>query len=197
MQGNKWELTVNISITKYFIAFTAIIVCRNIIEIFIKPKNSGKSRYGTKDKITLLVFLLTYLVSALAAAIYLLTDKTINPIPFLAGMAILSAGYAGRIIALRKISSSYSQSMVPGNEDFLVTGGPYSLIRHPLYLCYALEMLGLLLIRFNWISLAMLAADLVNTVYRINREETLLTEKYGVRYEEYRKTTKRLIPFIF
>lgn len=191
------ELTVNISITKYIIAFTAIIVCRNIVEIFIKPKNSGNSRYDTKDKLTLLVFMLTYLLSALAVAIFLLTDKTVNPIPFWAGMAVLAAGYAGRVIALRKISSSYSQAMTPGNEAVLVTGGFYSKVRHPLYLFYALEMLGLLLIRFNWISLALLAADLVNTVYRINREETLLAKKYGIRYEEYRKRTKRLIPFIF
>jgi protein-S-isoprenylcysteine O-methyltransferase Ste14 len=191
------ELAINISFTRYVIAFTAIMFGRNILEIFTKPKSSGKSRYDTKDKLTLLVFLLTYLASALAAAIYLLTDITINPVTFLAGTIIQAAGCAGRMIALRKISSSYSQSMIPGKDAVLVTDGFYSRIRHPLYSFYALEMLGILLIRFNWISLAMLAADLVNTAYRINREETLLTEKHGVRYEEYRKRTKRLIPFIF
>lgn len=191
------ELTVNISITKYFIAFTAILVCRNIVEIFIKPKNSGKSRYDTKDKLTLLAFFFFYFISSLAVGVFLLTARNIEPVPFFAGMIMVAAGYAGRIASLRRISSSYNQSMQPNPDAVLVTGGVYSLIRHPLYFFYALEMLGLLLIRFNWISLALLAADLVNTVYRINREETLLTEKYGVHYEEYSKRTKRLIPFIF
>ena len=191
------QLTIDISITRYFTAFAAIMICRNIAEHFFKPKVTGRDKPGPADKMTLLMFLLSYLISALAAGIFLLTDKNTALIPFLIGLVVIAAGFAGRIIALRKISSSYSQLMTPDKQAALITDGVYSRIRHPLYLFYAMEMLGLLLIRFNWISLAMLAVDLVNTVYRIRREEILLDQRYGSRYREYCRTTKRLIPFIF
>lgn len=190
-------MTLKLYFSGYFAAYAGAIFCRNLAEHLVRPRGSLSEKPGQKDKATLLTFLLTYLLSAAATGIYILTDKKADQIPFLIGLAVMAAGFAGRITALRKISSSYSQLMIPNKEAALITDGVYSRIRHPLYLFYAMEMLGLLLIRFNWISLAMLAADLANTAYRIEREESLLNQRYGSRYGEYRKRTKRLIPFIY
>jgi len=191
------QLTIDISFTRYFIAFAAVMICRNAAEYYLRPRTAEKEKYSPQDKLTLLTFLLSYLISALAVGTYLLTDKSTNPLNFYSGIAIIMTGFTVRAAAMKKISSSYRQSMAPGSDAVLVTDGIYRMIRHPLYLFYAMEMLGLLLIRFNWISLAMLAADLVNTAYRINSEEAMLDKRYGSRYMEYRRNTKRLIPFIF
>ena len=68
----------------------------------------------------------------------------------------------------------------------LVTGGPYSRIRHPLYVFLDLALLGVILISRNafllspWILLAVIH------VWRAGREETLLEEAFGEQYRQYR-----------
>lgn len=179
------QVTIDISLTRYFNAFAAVMLCRNVAEYFIKSKAAEKEKYSPQDKLTLLTFLLSYLVSALAVGIYLLTDKNANPLFFYSGATVILGGFAGRIVAMRKISSSYRQSMTPSSDAVLVTDGIYRMMRHPLYLFYAVEMLGLLLVRLNWVSFIMLAVNLFNTAYRIRREEKLLSDKYGQQYQAY------------
>ena len=179
------HLTTDISFTRYFIAFAAVMTSRNVVEYFIKPRTGKKEKYGPQDKLTLLTFLLSYLVSAAAVGVYLLTDKNTNPLSFYAGATVILVGFAGRAAAMRKISSSYRQSMTPGINAVLVTDGIYGMMRHPLYVFYALEMLGLFLVRLNWVSFFMLAVNLMNTAYRISKEEKLLSDKYGEQYKAY------------
>jgi protein-S-isoprenylcysteine O-methyltransferase Ste14 len=43
----------------------------------------------------------------------------------------------------------------------------------------------------------MLIAVLVGYLYRIKVEEKFMLEEFGDKYEEYKKRTKRLIPFVY
>jgi protein-S-isoprenylcysteine O-methyltransferase Ste14 len=81
-------------------------------------------------------------------------------------------------------------------EAQLVTWGPYRFIRHPMYSALLLIIWPLIIDRF---SLFLLITGLVLTIVFIVKlffEESAL-KKHFVEYEDYMKTTNRLIPYIF
>jgi protein-S-isoprenylcysteine O-methyltransferase Ste14 len=78
--------------------------------------------------------------------------------------------------------------------DQLVTDGPFSFSRHPLYLAGTLLILGIGLVSgVVWfLLLAILAAFAVQKV-AIEREERHLQARFGTRYVEYAKRVRRWI----
>ena len=84
----------------------------------------------------------------------------------------------------------------PLESSRLVTQGPYSLIRHPMYLALLLVTAplvttGLILVRaLLWVIL------LVDLLLKLNYEEGLLSAQIK-GYSEYRQKSYRLIPFIY
>ena len=77
----------------------------------------------------------------------------------------------------------------------LIQGGPYRMIRHPVYAGKILIALGLTL---GYSSLAGLSAILFvllpTVVYRILAEDKLLAKHFGIQFNEYARRTRRLIP---
>lgn len=76
--------------------------------------------------------------------------------------------------------------------------GLYHYVRHPSYTFALLTFLGLGLYLNNWISLILaFIPPCVAFSYRIKIEEQVLIEEFGDGYIQYRKTTKKLIPFVY
>lgn len=77
----------------------------------------------------------------------------------------------------------------------IVVGGPYRLVRHPIYLGYFLTHAGFLLGHFSAFNLAAFAVYYALKLCRIHYEERLLSAH--PRYRRYQAEVKyRLIPFI-
>lgn len=77
----------------------------------------------------------------------------------------------------------------------LVKDGPYSKMRHPIYLAFLLMQTSVLLLTSNWlIGLCGIAIIVAVIAIRIPEEEKLLTEQFGNEYREYIEHTGRLLP---
>lgn len=138
-----------------------------------------------------------YLIMAFFAGFFLYR----NPPPFIllyaVGCSVFIAGNLGRYLAIKYIKHSYSQFIEPIENGILVTHGMYTVIRHPLYMFYIMESMGLLLIYSNLYSFFAFICLVITIALRIIFEEKELVGKYKDEYLNYQKRTKRIIPFLY
>ncbi len=79
----------------------------------------------------------------------------------------------------------------------LVTRGPYAIVRHPLYVCEQVSIIGITLDHFSWIALLIFGVQWCCQLQRMKYEEKILTETFP-EYKAYAQQTPALIPrFVF
>lgn len=77
----------------------------------------------------------------------------------------------------------------------LVTWGPYSFVRNPLYVGNGLIGLGWSILAGPWVvALFLFSFFLIYGIWIVPYEESFLEEKFGAAYTDYKKTTGRFIP---
>lgn len=79
----------------------------------------------------------------------------------------------------------------------LVKNGLYKHIRHPLYLGEIFRTLIFPLIFSSLIAILFSVIAIIFLLFRIRIEERMLLEEFGEEYEEYKRNTKKLIPYIY
>ena len=82
-------------------------------------------------------------------------------------------------------------------DHILITDGLFKYIRHPLYLGGIFQYVGGPFLFTSFISLIFMLMLIPIILLRIQIEEKMLLEEFGEEYEEYKKRTKLLIPFIY
>jgi protein-S-isoprenylcysteine O-methyltransferase Ste14 len=92
------------------------------------------------------------------------------------------------------VSTSRLQ-IVEGQQ--LVKDGLYEHVRHPLYLGEALRNFGIVSIFSSGYGILLVMIGTILLLYRIKTEEEMLVEAFGSDYEDYKRRTKRLIPYIY
>jgi protein-S-isoprenylcysteine O-methyltransferase Ste14 len=78
----------------------------------------------------------------------------------------------------------------------LVTNGPYSVIRHPLYLGEAVALAGVTLQFLSPWALALLALQCIFQLERMKNEELVLSRAFP-DYQDYAARTARLLPGLY
>jgi protein-S-isoprenylcysteine O-methyltransferase Ste14 len=82
-------------------------------------------------------------------------------------------------------------------EHRLVKDGLYKHVRHPLYLGEILRNLGFVVIFSSVYATLIVLLASTFLFFRMDIEEKLLISVFGEEYKKYKRTTKRLIPFIY
>lgn len=122
--------------------------------------------------------------------------------PLVIGILLVAFGGYLRITSRRALMgvgfdllNSSRLQIVEGHR--LVTDDVYSRIRHPLYLGEITRNLGFTLILSSMYGFVIVLVGGLFLPFRIEIEERMLLEEFGQEYEEYRKRTKKLIPYIY
>lgn len=113
------------------------------------------------------------------------------------GVILLVGGFALRQYSIFILGKFFVPVVHKQKEQKIIQHGPYRYIRHPSYTGLFLELIGVSLSLSNWIStLIVLVLFLPVVIYRIKVEEEFLTKEFK-EYEDYKKKTWKLIPFVY
>ncbi len=83
------------------------------------------------------------------------------------------------------------------DQHRLITTGPYSRIRHPLYTALFGYGISLAMVTANWFFIAFAVVIIVSMVIRVPREEHMMIEGFGEEYQTYIQRTGRYFPKLY
>jgi protein-S-isoprenylcysteine O-methyltransferase Ste14 len=113
-------------------------------------------------------------------------------------LGVLILGLAIRVVAIVTLGRAFSANVALRAGQTLQRSGLYGLVRHPSYLGLELILLALALHTRTWACFAVaLVPPTLAVLYRIHVEENALRVAFGADYEDYRRSTKRLIPRVY
>jgi protein-S-isoprenylcysteine O-methyltransferase Ste14 len=115
-----------------------------------------------------------------------------------AGLLLLVAGAAIRLHAIRTLARHFTSRVTLLEGHTLIREGAYRWIRHPSYLGQILILMGFGALLANAVSVV--AAPIFTTIallLRIRVEERALAEHFGKAFEDYRRATDRLVPYVW
>lgn len=111
------------------------------------------------------------------------------------------AGFALGLVSLAcwtwtqvELGKHWSAQLQLREEHHLVTSGPYSRVRHPLYTAMLGWAVGLALVTANWVFVLMVALTVAGMVSRTPKEEQMMIEQFGDEYRQYMRRTGRFFP---
>jgi len=104
---------------------------------------------------------------------------------------LATAGLAYSVWGLAYLRRSFS--IIPEARR-LVTGGPYALSRHPVYLGEIATALGVNVATGGWLSGAAIAYFIVCELLRIRWEEGILAQTFPTEYPAYARRVPRYLP---
>lgn len=109
-------------------------------------------------------------------------------------LALQILGFA--LVAIAACGRVWASAFICGRKTaVLVTHGPYSLTRNPLYLCSMLAAIGVSIASRNAIMLAAVVVGLVPYYVMVCRAEaSRLARRHGASYREYASMTPLLLP---
>ena len=101
-----------------------------------------------------------------------------------------------KIVGKGNPMDAFNHEVAPRTSE-LMTGGPYKICRNPMLLGVFIFDIGLVIFLWSWQSLVIFIAYVAIMMVQVSREEKRLEEDFGDAYREYKKKTKKIIPFIF
>jgi protein-S-isoprenylcysteine O-methyltransferase Ste14 len=122
------------------------------------------------------------------------TNLPIQEIGFL--LVVLGLGLC--IVARKQLDTNWANAweyQIKKKHE-LVTRGVYAYIRHPIYTGIVTAVIGAELVAESYLSIIFFSFFLVSYA-QAKKEEKILEEHFGKEYQQYRKRSKMLIPFVF
>jgi protein-S-isoprenylcysteine O-methyltransferase Ste14 len=125
-------------------------------------------------------------------------DYPLHPVPFFLGVVLFPIGLWLFYRSHADLDTNWSISLDIRENHSLVTSGVYRSIRHPMYTAIFLQAIGQALFVPNWIAgpFEFFAFALMFAL-RLGPEERMMLERFGSDYEDYMKTSKRLVPGVW
>lgn len=140
-------------------------------------------------------------LAAVAAAIVLhwllplpWIPRPLSELLFAVGWLVVGAALAIEFSAMRTMARAKTTIMPNRGSDHLVTNGPFSFTRNPIYLGNTMLMIGIGLIAgIVWFILLAPVAAFATQKLAIEREERHLEIRFGKKFRDYAKKVRRWI----
>lgn len=98
----------------------------------------------------------------------------------------------------KELGRNWSITLEIRDKHELISGGPYAFVRHPMYTSFMLMGVGQALLLPNWAAgLAGLLGFAVLFFLRVDKEERMMLEIFGIQYRDYMQRTKRIVPYLY
>ena len=160
----------------------------------IQTNQMGKGKTGLVKRIEITMKIASLLVPA-AEFVSIVLDT--SPLPLwarIAGAFVGSCGVVVFIFAVVTMRDSWRAGVSETERTELVTIGIYQISRNPAFLGFDLVYIGIVLMFFNWVLLAVSAfAGLMFHLQIVNVEEDFLARTFGEAYLDYRKKVNRYL----
>ncbi|MBO1415487.1 isoprenylcysteine carboxylmethyltransferase family protein [Streptomyces sp. FH025] len=160
---------------------------------------AGTWRADGRDRGSTRLLISCYVVSVLVVVVF--DRASIGGLPDRArwlGVALVAVGLALRAWGMRTLGRYYTRTLRTVDTQRVVRSGPYRLIRHPGYAGSLLVWGGYAFGTGGWTAAVVVTALLLGAYgWRVAAEERLLLEAFGAEYAEYRRVSKRLVPFVY
>lgn len=188
------DLAENVARIAGALAFVVVFGSSGLDAFRAKDRDAGRASGVAARTGALVAYLLAAAPYAIVCAL-LWRDLPVHPSqPVRAGLLTFGVivGVGGLrlyVSGRRALGAMYNVSSVLGSELYahhhLVTGGPYRIVRHPMYVGLAMIGLGGLALYRTWTFVFVIAA-LAGAVVKARREDTLLAVEFGGEFERYR-----------
>jgi len=190
-----------VDVQRYLAALTFLLLLILVLSRVLMMRRRGIRAvvFGKIDRKDFLIppFVLFYFYLVLANALGLPTVATLalfhSEIAAWIGIGACLLGLLLFLLSLVSFGKSFRIGVDVEHPDRLVTTGVFALTRNPIYVSFALILLGQLLVFPHWILLVYLAAAVVLFHRQVLREEAYLKGHYGEEYARYCRVVRRYL----
>jgi protein-S-isoprenylcysteine O-methyltransferase Ste14 len=109
------------------------------------------------------------------------------------GVALCFTGVLVLIASLVSFGRSFRVGIDVDQPDKLITTGIFAISRNPIYVGFALVLVGEFLVFPNWVPLVYLVAGCALFHRQVLREESFMRQHYSEEYAEYCRRVRRYL----
>jgi protein-S-isoprenylcysteine O-methyltransferase Ste14 len=113
------------------------------------------------------------------------------------GLALQVGFFGLSISARRTLGRNWSGAITEKADHELIRSGPYRFVRHPIYTAIIGMFVGAALVSGDVHAFLALAVVTAAYLRKMRLEEQNLAQVFGPRYDDYRRETSALIPWVY
>ena len=182
----------------FFSVFVVLVALVKIWESFYTSKEKDALKYHG-DWTLILTALLYFATGIVIVLEFFIINRKLNLYFVIIGLAIFLSAILLRCWSIKTLGNQWAIHVAGpsklNNELALITTGPYKYVRHPIYLSYILDLMGLA-IAFSafYALLFVIIINVPSYILRSLFEEKSALKRFGQQYSEYKNKTSFMIP---
>jgi protein-S-isoprenylcysteine O-methyltransferase Ste14 len=188
----------------YAYVFTASFWCWIAFEFWVFARERGNARDSSRDRgSTFSVILILSIGIALSLNLpHIVPQFSIQnffAVFFALGIVLVFSGLVFRFWSIQTLGKFFRTRVMIQEKHQLITSGPYKYLRNPSYTAILIIFIGFGFGIGNWFSLLtfFLTGAIAYGLRIALVEEPALARQFGEEFQEYKKKTWALIPFIW
>src|SRR3989344_6445503 len=188
----------NIKGSLLFSVFVILVASVKIWESFFTSKEKDARKYH--GDWTLILTALLYFVAGIVIVLeFFIINRKLNLYFVIIGSAIFLSAILLRRWGIKTLGNQWAIHVAGpsklNNELTLITTGPYKYVRHPIYLSYILDLMGLAVAFSAFYALFfVIIINVPSYILRSLFEEKSALKRFGQQYSEYKNKTSFMIP---